>query len=342
MRTLITQLLLFLAASSLPQLLKAEEPSKPPRPNPETMFNRLDANKDGVITADEIPAGIPERLKQRLLEADKDGDKKLTLDDLKESFKERQAHRPEADRPRERLEGRPESGPPAHRGPEGRHEKGPMQKTREAFRPEMPKMPDLKMVFDRLDGDKDGKLSFEEFKAGIEKFHRMMDERSVREPAPANHFEGWFVGRPPRPSMAMHETGWRRPEFPGPGFQGREMGPWMDRSPREFHHHPEMGYDPQFHGYGMNPWMGYYGRFSDHPQMGQFHGHHPQFAPHEHDQFAQTVGQRHKKDFSHGRHHEGQKDDGDKIGKRHHPDEHQDHADRHPPKPDRPEPRHND
>jgi hypothetical protein len=231
-----------------------------------------------------------------------------------------------------------------------------MQKTREAFRPEMPKMPDLKMVFDRLDGDKDGKLSFEEFKAGIEKFHRMMDERSVREPAPANHFEGWFVGRPPRPSMAMHETGWRRPEFPGPGFQGREMGPWMDHGPRDFHHHPGMGYDPQFcgygmnprmeygpphHGHGMNPWMDH-GHFSDHPQMGQFHGHHPQFSPHGHGQFAQAERQHHEKDFSHGRHHEGQKDNGDKIEKRHHPDERQEHADRHPPKPDHPESLHID
>ena len=47
----------------LPQILAAEESKTPGPPSPEMLFRLLDANHDGVISEDEIPADAPEPLK---------------------------------------------------------------------------------------------------------------------------------------------------------------------------------------------------------------------------------------------------------------------------------------
>ena len=96
MHKILFSVLTALAVVLLPQLVAAQEGKRPdgPRPemrrqqpNPEVMFKRLDANHDGVITPDEIPAGAPERLKQLLKRADRNGDKKLALAELTEAMK---------------------------------------------------------------------------------------------------------------------------------------------------------------------------------------------------------------------------------------------------------------
>jgi len=46
--------------------------------HPRVLWQRLDKNKDDVVTADEVPAGAPDRLKALLARADANGDKKLT------------------------------------------------------------------------------------------------------------------------------------------------------------------------------------------------------------------------------------------------------------------------
>ena len=67
-------------------------PSAAERPNPDVMFARLDANHDGVITLKEIPPGMPEPLKQLLVQAIKKHDGKLTKAQLIEALKH---HRPD-------------------------------------------------------------------------------------------------------------------------------------------------------------------------------------------------------------------------------------------------------
>jgi len=56
----------------------SEEPRRPRRPEggppPERLFRRLDANRDGKITPDEVPEPRRERFKQLLARADRDGD----------------------------------------------------------------------------------------------------------------------------------------------------------------------------------------------------------------------------------------------------------------------------
>jgi Ca2+-binding EF-hand superfamily protein len=111
----------------LQQSLLAEEPNKPPRPrpdaqavqsNPEALFKRLDANRDGAIAQDELPANMPELFKQLLLSTDRNHDGKITLDELTQAIKNR---RPEPTPQRLRLRGGEGqssqiSGPPS-RGP---------------------------------------------------------------------------------------------------------------------------------------------------------------------------------------------------------------------------------
>jgi Ca2+-binding EF-hand superfamily protein len=78
MQRIIGALVTTLAVVVLPQFATAQEGNRPDGPNPERLFNRLDANHDGVITKDEIPATAPERLKNLLREADKNHDGKIT------------------------------------------------------------------------------------------------------------------------------------------------------------------------------------------------------------------------------------------------------------------------
>ena len=110
MRKLLPQLLMTLAAVALPQIVRAQDSPEPQRPSAESLFKRLDVNKDGFITPDEIPAAMPERLKQLLIDADKNSDKKITLDELKAAFQERA---------KARQANRPEAGPDGRPGPRG-------------------------------------------------------------------------------------------------------------------------------------------------------------------------------------------------------------------------------
>jgi hypothetical protein len=65
----------------------AQEPKDRPGPgNPDVMFQRLDKNQDGKITADEVPEAAPEFLKEFLKRSDKDQDKAVTKDEIKATF----------------------------------------------------------------------------------------------------------------------------------------------------------------------------------------------------------------------------------------------------------------
>lgn len=293
MRKLLLPCLMTFAVVALPQILLAEDPPKPDRPNPESLLKHLDANKDGVITADEIPAGIPERLKQLLIKADKDGNKTITLDELKAVLKDRKPpkgpeYRP-GDRPEPNLESRPFPGPQVRPGMEWG------QVTQRSLRATLPELPNLKAIFDRLDTDKDGKLSFDEFKVGVMKLHSLFAMHQQSPEGSVHRMNGWgrADGWQPGPWMAMRQAGWGQEGFHGPQFRGPE---WFGPGPQFQRRGMGMGPGSQFQGRGMGfgppPYGGARGMGfgpppfwgpgpqSRGPWMTEFFGRGPQFQGH--------------------------------------------------------------
>jgi Ca2+-binding protein (EF-Hand superfamily) len=112
------------------------------------LFAKLDANKDGVVTADEVQGDAKGLFERALRRGDKDGDKKLT----KEEFA---AAQKESDAPRQPL---------AQGGGPGRPGGG-------QFNP--------REIFARLDTNKDGKISKDEaqgpFKENFDRFDANKD-----------------------------------------------------------------------------------------------------------------------------------------------------------------------
>jgi len=219
-------LLAGLAVAMLSLEVWAGEPKKGEGPrgfapgNPEALFNRLDKNHDGFITADEIPPGAPEPLKAFLQRADKTGDKKLTLQELKEAWKAGPPGPPWAGRvgplrgPQGQIAGpRPPERSPA--GPPPSHG-GPFQ------------LPDLKTLFAKMDKNHDGSLSLDEFVSGMTELHQRMRERFAsasaerprQPPGPGAAPAGSFGPGAGRPGMAgPPRAGWGRGPMVG-------FGPW--------------------------------------------------------------------------------------------------------------------
>ena len=102
---------------------------------PAELFDKLDANKDGQVTVDEVPDEHRPHLERLLRKGDKDANKSLSKEEWIA------AHTPEAP---------PEAGPgPGGMGPGGR-----------------PNRPNPGQMFDRMDANKDGKLQKSEIPAG--------------------------------------------------------------------------------------------------------------------------------------------------------------------------------
>ena len=179
MRKMVWSLATVVAVFVLPQIVAAEESKRPGPPGPEMLFKLLDANHDGVISEDEIPADAPEPLKALLKAADKKRDKKVTLEEFVAAVKEHPPVMPPFGMPGGMpmpgmggmmpMPGMPggmmppfcPSGPtagvmPSHGGPLG-------------------KEPDLKALFAKMDKNNDGKLTVEEFTEGMKKIARGND-----------------------------------------------------------------------------------------------------------------------------------------------------------------------
>lgn len=216
--------LLVVGAIALPTAAVADERPAPHRLRPAALFERLDANRDGQVTADEIPDGAPERLKSLLKRADKNADQKLTPDELAVIAPpiDPRAARTPASRP---AQSRRTRAPEARREqrpsrPSGRMlQRGglsPHRGTRRGLAAETlllrggaPRMPNPEMLFDRLDRDQDGKLSLEEFTAGMRAVHAR--------PGPP-------FGRPGTPPALGRTLGPPCPPMGGPPFIRPPMG----------------------------------------------------------------------------------------------------------------------
>lgn len=194
--------------------------------DPARLFNRLDAEKQGVISLDKLPERLPERLKEMLTKADSDGDGKVTREEFKAAF---QAARKRMAEPREGAAGKKPPARPDRTRDTGTRPGRP-ERSSDARRPgrtgpprrpaaTRPPMPDLKIVFVRMDRDKSGELSLAEFTEGM----RRLREQMIRRYAHA---------RPPmRPHMGPHMCPLMGPppdRHPGPSWYGG-----LSRSPRD-------------------------------------------------------------------------------------------------------------
>src|SRR5207244_925826 len=112
------------------------------------LFSKLDANKDGYVTPDEVQESQKALYERMLRNADKDGDKKLSKEEFLAGLK------PD-DAPKTPLAGGQAFGPP------GGKAKG-----------------DPRQFFDRLDANKDGKLSKEELPEQMRERFAQLDGNS--------------------------------------------------------------------------------------------------------------------------------------------------------------------
>ena len=279
MRRMIAALVMMtLAVVALPRYAGAEDGKRPDGPNPERMFSRLDANHDGVITRDEVPAGMPEHMRHLLLQTIEKHGGKLTKRQLMEAIAARHGG------PGPEDHGVVEMSGTAWAAPGGPHGPGPMAKG-PGPRPEghaavntsekgtlvvngtlvinggnvvinsgtlivggqpgalkgaappscpmpmpmgqaaTPPMLNARVLFERLDTNKDGQLSFDEFAVGVRHLQMFLA-------AKLGEMKGGQFGGPGMGPMGQH-----------PG-----MGPMMGQHP------------------GMGPMMG------QHPGMGMMGG----------------------------------------------------------------------
>lgn len=237
MRRTTTGLLAAVAAATFTfQVSAADTPAhRGGPPGAPMMFQRLDRNHDGKITADEVPDGAPEFVKETLKQADKDGDKTITAEEFRGSL--------------QRFHGGPPGATPHAVGPRvgtapphgpGPHAPGAALP---GFRP------DPKAVFARLDKDGDQKLSLDEFTAGMKMFHapamaarRPMMGRRPLGPPPGMWRPPMWGPRGPWGPPAWARAPWarhawahaarHRPPMAGPGAAwARPRGPMTGHAP---------------------------------------------------------------------------------------------------------------
>ena len=195
-------LLAIIAAVVFPMISMADEPAAKPEktekvqkerkaPQGPTLF-KFDANKDGVVTKDELPADN-KFIEGMFNHTDADKDGKVTKEEetarkaeLQKRYEQRRANA--GDRPRRPMPPkgpRPQGPRPDFKGPQG--PRGPMtlfvfdaNKDGVVTKDELPK--DKKFfegMFDRTDADKDGKVTKEEEDAHKAELQKRYEQRKA-------------------------------------------------------------------------------------------------------------------------------------------------------------------
>ena len=223
MRRISFGLIAAIVVAALPSLLAAAEgkrPEGPPPgmqrqgPNPETMLKRLDANRDGVITRDELPADMPERIKFLLKRADANQDGKVELAELKKAIQPRpegrQAKAIEAQRGKQ---ARPV--PPKPDKAKSALAKPTRPQAKKAAAPGGPKTPEkaARTIFNRLDKNQDGQLNFNEFYTGLRHLRQAVSARVGQWQQPMKNIGPKFVQRhfPKGFQSQGPKANWQRP-----------------------------------------------------------------------------------------------------------------------------------
>lgn len=136
------------------------------------LFDRIDANKDGVLTADEVGEERKSFFERLVRTGDKNKDGKLTREEFAAANEEERPRRPEGDQPGapRRPEGAPNLDP--ERAFRFSDRNGDGKLTPEEVPEERRDM--FKSNLSRADKDGDGALNLEEFKANMEAMARMM------------------------------------------------------------------------------------------------------------------------------------------------------------------------
>jgi Ca2+-binding EF-hand superfamily protein len=142
----------------------------------EDLFAKLDANKDGFITADEVQESQKALFERLLRNADKDGDKKLSKAEFQAGLKPDEA-------PRQPLAG--------GQGFAGRPGAG---------------NGDLREIFNRLDANKDGKLSQDESPPFLKENFARLDANNDGSISPEEFAQVGRFGRPPGAPANPNQT----------------------------------------------------------------------------------------------------------------------------------------
>ncbi|MDY0168171.1 MAG: hypothetical protein RBS80_16605 [Thermoguttaceae bacterium] len=193
--------------------------------DPARLFDRLAGDKEGVISLDKLPERLPGQLREVLTKADADGDGKVTREEFqaaakaaREQFAERRTEATAKERPTRPR--RPDvTRDRSRRGPQTEGTGRPRRASSPHPAPARQPMPDLKALFARMDRDKSGELSLEEFTAGM----RRLREHIARWQAPVRPPMGPQARRPMGPHMRPPMG---RPDGrPGPSWHRKPAGP---------------------------------------------------------------------------------------------------------------------